>query len=153
MYPTARQEGILAHEINEELVIYDQERHLAHRLNRTAALVWRHCDGRTPVAEIAQVLGAKAGPAEEELVHWALDELRGANLLFEATRPATMISRRAAMQRIARVAGIALIPVVTSIVAPTPADAQSGNGGRGHNGSQNKSQNRSRGKSARRGKK
>ena len=48
--PAARTSGLVVRELAEETLVYDEERHRAHCLNRTAALVWRHCDGKTPVS-------------------------------------------------------------------------------------------------------
>jgi hypothetical protein len=43
--PQARTEGLTVRELAEETLVYDKERHKAHCLNRTAACVWKHCDG------------------------------------------------------------------------------------------------------------
>ncbi len=143
MHPKARREGILTREIGDELILYDRATHVAHRLNAIAAVVWGHCDGRRSIQELAQVVGALGEPADEELVHLALTRLSEADLLSEPLAPGRTLTRRDAVQQMARAAGLALLPVVTSIVAPTPADAQSGNefgigNGRGNgNGNQN----------------
>lgn len=124
MIPRARTQGVTTTELNDETVVYDLDRHRVHRLNQTAALVWKHCDGKSSVAEIAADVGRElAAPASEELVHQALDQLQQACLLAEPKR----ISRRELGQRV-RLTGalIVLAPVVTSIVAPTAAQAQSG---------------------------
>src|SRR2546423_15689116 len=42
--PRARDARLVIQELPDELLVYDLERHRAHSLNRTAALVWRHCD-------------------------------------------------------------------------------------------------------------
>src|ERR671934_1982561 len=75
--PGAREEGLVIQELPpEETLVYDLTRHRAHCLNQTAALVWRHCDGRTTLAEIAARLQAELGiAADEELVWLALDRL------------------------------------------------------------------------------
>ena len=100
-----------------------------HRLNRTAALVWQNCDGRTTVAELAGVLASELEiPANEAMVWMALNRLSKARLLKEpvispGTRPT--YSRRAVMQTLGSVAKISLIlPVVHSIVTPFAAQAQ-----------------------------
>src|SRR5262245_61642665 len=40
MNPEARRDGLLTEEVADELVVYDQDTNLAHRLNRSSALVW-----------------------------------------------------------------------------------------------------------------
>src|SRR5262249_13807665 len=59
--PNARTEMLTTQELADEVLVYDMQRHRAHSLNRTAALVWRHCDGNTPVAEIAQRVQQELG--------------------------------------------------------------------------------------------
>lgn len=127
MRPHARKDGLLVQEVGDELVIYDQERHRAHRLNQTAALVFRHCDGQTTVKELATLLQTELDvPADEEMVWLALDRLDKAHLLRERlTRPAGVagVSRRQVVRRLAKTAALALLPVVTTLMAPTPAMA------------------------------
>jgi hypothetical protein len=130
MLPNARQDKLLLQEIGDELVVYDQERHHIHHLNRTAAVVWRHCDGQTSVAEIARLLQNELNvPVDEEVVWLALDRLEKVHLMKERmTRPPGLvrIGRREIVRRLGRIAAAAfLLPVVTSIVTPTPAFAQS----------------------------
>ena len=45
--PQARKDGLIIKALTDEVVVYDLERHEVHCLNRVAALVWQHCDGRT----------------------------------------------------------------------------------------------------------
>lgn len=132
MLPKARRYKLLVRQIEDELVLYDQLTQRAHRLNRTAALVWRRCDGLTTVTETATqletTLGVAAGQGED-LVWVALERLEKAHLLRERlVRPADrpMLSRRDAMIRLGGAAASAvLLPVVATMVAPTPAMAQS----------------------------
>jgi hypothetical protein len=125
MTPVAGNEALLVRELAGELVVYDLERHEAHCLNRTAALVFQQCDGRTNVGEIASRLQAELGAsADEELVWQALEQLDGARLLrHKPTRPkGPGCSRRDAVRHVGL--GLAvLLPAVTSILVPTPAEA------------------------------
>jgi hypothetical protein len=95
-------------------------------LNSSAAFVWKKCNGRRSVAEVAQALSREFKvPADEQTVWLALDQLSKFNLLeAKITRPAGVpqISRRQ-MMRIGAAAAFAL-PVIVSIVAPTAANAQ-----------------------------
>jgi hypothetical protein len=129
--PVARQDGLLVEEVEDELVVYDQRRDSAHRLNRTAAIVWRHCDGKHDTAQLLQVLEAEVGKdlADEDLVEISLDMLADKGLLEDAA-PArapeeTRLSRRRFIRRVGTVGAAALVlPSVTSLVAPTAAHAQ-----------------------------
>jgi hypothetical protein len=52
LIPCARTEGLVVQTLADEVLVYDLERHKAHCLNHAAALIWKHCDGRTSVAEM-----------------------------------------------------------------------------------------------------
>ena len=49
----ARSEGIITKEVEGEVLIYDRARDRAHCLNESAAAIWKLCDGRRSVGEIA----------------------------------------------------------------------------------------------------
>ena len=67
--PLARSEGLLVEELGDETLVYDRESHEAHCLNRSAALVWRHCDGTTTVADMVSLLQQELDiPADESMV-------------------------------------------------------------------------------------
>ena len=134
MHPKARTYKLHVHDVGDELVVYDQHLEKAHRLNPTAAFIWRHADGNTSVAALASLVAAEFGvPKDPNLVLLALDRLDSAELLRESVTPIQRVTRRQAMKRVAAVAGgVAILPVVSSIMAPTPAMAQSGaTGGNG----------------------
>jgi hypothetical protein len=124
MKPVARKSGLVVRELPDEVLVYDSDRHRAHCLNRTAAIVFRNADGRRSVSELAALLGTE-GPegARETLVGMALERLAEAHLLEDepvavsASRP----SRRDVVRRVGLAA--ALLPVVASVLAPTPAEA------------------------------
>ncbi len=127
MNPHARKEGLIVEELSDETLVYDEERHKAHCLNQTAAFVWRRCDGRTSVSELARLLEDELGiPANEEVVWLALDRLDRVHLLQERGQQGTetpRYSRRELVRRLGQI-GIA-IPMVVSIVAPLAAAAVS----------------------------
>ena len=73
LMPRARQDELIVEELQDETLVYDLERHKARCLNPAAALVWRHCDGQTSVAEVAALLEEQsATPAARS--HWAASE-------------------------------------------------------------------------------
>jgi hypothetical protein len=130
MLPDARKDRVLVEKIGDELIVYDQDRDHAHCLNLTTMLVWELCDGQTTVLEIAEALKKKLNvPADERLVWLALDELEKAHLLREPLQLAEdirAITRRQLIQQLSLVAALAvLMPVVTSISAPSAAMAKS----------------------------
>lgn len=125
--PRARKEKLVTTELAGEKLVYDEKRNEAHCLNRTAALVWEHCDGQTTVAEMAERLERETEiPASHEMVWLALRQLEKSNLLEEPLNGASpeRVSRREMVRRIGIAAAVA-IPLVTTIVAPTAADAAS----------------------------
>jgi hypothetical protein len=125
--PRARKAGLLVETVDDEVLVYDTERHRAHALNPSAAGIWRRCDGESTPAEIASRLSdALQTPVTEELVRYGLAQLREFHLLEEpvALSPAAAPSRRDLI-RVAGLGALAL-PLITSIVAPVAAEAQSG---------------------------
>lgn len=130
MFPYARQDKLVVQELGDETIIYDEERNHVHRLNRTAALVWRACDGKTSVTDLVNILQPELGASATEDVVWlALDRLEKERLLSEKlVRPedSQFVTRRQMLKKAALVGGMTLmLPVVQSIVAPTPAMALS----------------------------
>ncbi len=126
LMPRASQDELHVEEVQDETLVYDLKRHKAHCLNRTAALVWRHCDGRASVSEVAALLEEQsATPTDEAVVWMALDRLGRTHLLSEpVTLPADRVqySRREVLRTLRRVAGISLVlPVIESIVSPLAA--------------------------------
>jgi Glycine rich protein/Coenzyme PQQ synthesis protein D (PqqD) len=111
--------------LGDEVCVYDWARHEVHALNPTAAYVWQLCDGKTSVGEMAERLRERQLPFAEQLVELALEVFKNKHLLdANSTAPAASpaMSRRALVKR-----GLtaALLPVVASVVAPTPLQAQS----------------------------
>ncbi len=113
-------------ELQGETLVYDLKRHKAHCLNQTAALVWKHCDGRTSVAGIAARMEKELHtPVKEDVIWLALDRLGQAHLLAAgAERKAGMpgLTRREVIRRLGPAAALSL-PVVASILAPEAAQA------------------------------
>jgi hypothetical protein len=121
-FPLARTDALVVKELANETLVYDLERHKAHCLNQTAALIWNHCDGKTSIGELGSVVEKEMGSAiGEEGVWFALEQLKKSKLLVElVARPADVpkLTRRELMTRIGVAASI---PLVVSILAPTAA--------------------------------
>jgi hypothetical protein len=123
MQPRARREGLIVQEVADELVVYDRRRDNVHRLNRTASLVWRRCDGTLKVEEIAACLKSELDPAaDEELVWQTLEKLESAELLEQ---PLALPAGNATTRRRAIGTLSLLLPAISTIVAPRPAAATS----------------------------
>jgi hypothetical protein len=118
---------LVIQELPDEVLIYDRERDKAHCLNQTAALVWKYCDGKTTVANIARKLALKLDSAaiDEKVIWYALDQLSKDHLLEENLAPPAMLAgmSRRQMVRTLGLTAIVAVPLVTSIMAPTPAQA------------------------------
>jgi hypothetical protein len=109
-------------DLSDETLVYDEKKSKAHCLNRTAADVWKLCDGKKTVAEIAEALAKKSkSPIDEELVWLTLRRLSKAGLLVKQKgHEQILASRRAVMRKIGMAALV--LPVITSILVP-PAEA------------------------------
>jgi hypothetical protein len=122
MRPVARRAGLLIRELPDELLVYDTKQHRAHCLNRTAATVFRNADGTRTVADLALLLAPEGDRAAgESVLAEALARLAEAGLL-EGEPAAPRWSRREVVRRVGIGAAV-LLPVVASVVAPTPAEA------------------------------
>lgn len=119
--PLARTEGLVIQELPDEVLIYDLERDKAHCLNPTAALVWKNCDGKTSVSNIAIKLSTETNlPTDERIVLLALNQLSKVRLLageISGSKNNT-INRREMIKRVGFHLAIGL-PLITSILAPT----------------------------------
>lgn len=130
MFPHARQDDLVVQEVQDETLVYDMRSHRAYCLNRVASVVWRHCNGRTSTAEIASRLRSELHvSADTQVVSLALEQLGRAHLFRARVHSApasTPYSRRELIRKVGLAGGVALLlPMVTSIVAPTPASAAS----------------------------
>ena len=123
-FPTARKSGLVIQEVPDEVLVFDLESNKAHCLNNTAAMVWRSCDGKMSVPEIAKLIGNQTGKnVGDDLVWLAIDQL-DENQLLEGTleSPLKGQTRREAIKKIGLASMIA-VPVVASLVAPQSAMA------------------------------
>jgi hypothetical protein len=123
--PIARKQGLVIQELPDEVLVYDLDRDRAHCLNQTAAFVWQRCNGRNTTAQIANTLGQEFDCTVDEKVIWlALDQLGRNHLLDrQPIPPALMGMNRRAMVKALGLAAAIAVPLVSSIVAPTPAQA------------------------------
>lgn len=110
------------------MIVYDLDSHQAHCLNHTAALVFLRSDGVHTVGDLARELGTETGmPSDEGVVRLALRQLASAGLLDPGgpRDPGARLetsSRREALKQVG-LGAAALLPVVTSLLVPSPAEA------------------------------
>lgn len=128
--PAARFDGLITTASDDELVVYDEAAKHIHHLNQVSSAIWRLCDGRRGVSEIAvatsDALGVGVG---EDTVRLALRKLDDANLLdgsLSAEVRGTAQSRRSFLKKAAVAASV---PTVVSLTAPIAASASSTCGG------------------------
>ena len=129
--PLSRRDGLLTEEVDGEVLVYDKHRELVCRLNRSAAIVWRNCDGDRTVDELVELTASELGDfVDRDLVLVALDNLAAHDLIesgYESRDEAeARLSRRRFFKRVGVTgAAAAAIPVVASMVVPTAAAATS----------------------------
>jgi hypothetical protein len=131
MRPLARTEDLLVEDVDGEVLVYDETDSLACRLNGSAAFVWRHCDGTNTVDDLVRLVAGEFGAlGRPELVHVALDELAEHGLLASGYETRSKVAARLSRRHFMRAVGIggaaaAVVPIVASMLVPTPAAASS----------------------------
>ncbi len=119
---------LILEQLPDELMIFDPDRNKAFCLNPTAAFVWRHCDGKTTVAQMTDLLREHWNkPADEEVIWFALDLLAQDGLLAPSTAlPAGAgVTRRELLQKMGTGAAMAVPLVTVLFVHPAEAHASS----------------------------
>jgi hypothetical protein len=138
-FPTARTNGLVIQEVPEEVLVFDTESNNAHCLNQTAAMVWKACDGKTSVPDIAQIIGSQTGnEISDDLVWLAIDQLNEHKLLeTQIVSKFAGESRRDVLKKIGLASMVAL-PIIASLAAPksvlaaTSCSCPSGPGAQGN---------------------
>ena len=126
MRPKSRSEKLIQRQLDGDLLLYDLDSFKAHSLNPSAALVFELCDGKRSVEELARTVAERLGMDDgAPIVHLALDRLHAAKLLEKGSFAATtkVISRRELLKALG--AAASLLPVVSSLLAPTALSAAS----------------------------
>jgi hypothetical protein len=120
--PPARSTDIVVQELGKEILIYDLNTHKAYNLNETSSIVYQACDGKTSFDELRVKTRFT-----HDIIFLAIDALKKENLLEnteEYKSPFTGINRREVIRRVG-VATMIALPVISSLIAPTAAMAQS----------------------------
>ena len=120
-----RRAGLIVEDLKRETLVYDPTVDRMHCLNPSAALVFRACDGKTPVSAVSRRLTESlGGPDDPRLVEFTLRRLSKSRLV-EGSPESTGggLSRREMAKALGLSGASLLLPVVISVVAPTPASA------------------------------
>lgn len=124
----ARTREIVIQELENETLVYDLQTNKIVCLNQTSAIVWKHCNGKNSVAEIANILSVQMKTiVGEEVVEFAIEQLKKENLLERGDKirlKISNLSRREAIRKIGLSSAI-MLPIISSVIAPTVAEAQS----------------------------
>ena len=118
-FPCARKAGLVIQDMPDEVLVYDLDTNKAHCLNKSAAFVWRSCDGKTSISDIARLFEIQTGDkVSDDFVWLALDQLNE-NSLLESEVKASFAgkSRREVIKKIGLASAVAL-PIIASLVAP-----------------------------------
>lgn len=119
--PTSKSKDILVQETTDELLIYDLNTNKTYHLNKTSTIVYRACGEQASFADLKV-----KHKFTDDLIYFTLDELKANNLLEDyKSNYFKGVSRREAIKRVGLASMIAL-PIVTGLIAPKAAAAQSG---------------------------
>ncbi len=97
--------------------------HKAFALNETSAIIYNACNGKTTFDELKVKY-----KFTDDLIFLALDELKRENLIedYDSFKsPLAGMSRREAVVKVA-LGSIVALPIISSLIAPTAAQATSG---------------------------
>jgi hypothetical protein len=125
--PVVRTDQLVCEDVSEECVIYDAREKKAHHLNSTLTWIWRRCDGNTTMEALADTFERQFNITDGlPVLITGLEQLEERDLLDNPADLDLLAAEQAAISRRAVVSGgSVLMPLVVSILAPTPAAAKS----------------------------
>jgi hypothetical protein len=116
--PLSKNKDIVVQNLEKELLVYDLKTNKAFCLNETSAAVYQACDGKTSFDDLRKI-----NPhLSDEMIDLTIHELKRENLLaedYESRFARRDLLKKAALSTVA-------LPLITMVVAPTAAQAQSG---------------------------
>ena len=123
-FPCARKAGLVIQDMPDEVLVYDLDTNKAHCLNKSAAFVWRSCDGKTSISDIARLFEIQTGDKVSDDFVWLAPDQLNENSLLESEVKASFAgrSRREVIKKIG-LASVVALPIVASLVAPKSAMA------------------------------
>jgi hypothetical protein len=126
--PKRRECDLVIENLKDEILVYDERSAKIHCLNGGTAVVFRHCDGRTSISKMAEMLcpDPKASSEAYLAVGLALAELGRLDLVCnipDRLEEMGRTSRRDFALKFGTAVG--LVPAVMSVMAPSVAMAAS----------------------------
>ncbi len=116
-------------ELPDELLLYNLSKNKAYALNNTSGFVWQNCTGEKTIKEIANDLENHLQKnVPEELIWLTLKKLHAEDLIIiedETIFNEINTNRREILKK-AGLATLVALPIVSSLIAPQAAAAQSG---------------------------
>lgn len=126
--PKSRDNELVVQELGKEVLIYDFNNHKACSLNETSSIIWKMCDGKTPVERMSQILSRQLKkPVADEIIWLALDNFKRNDLLADNADfgiEFNNLSRREIIRK-AGLASMIALPLITGITAPEAVQAAS----------------------------
>ncbi len=126
--PKARQENLVIQELENEILIYDIKSNKCFCLNESLKLIWHLCDGKNSANEISNLMSQNFRTiVSENFILLGLRELYREDLLEkEGDLEFSFLksSRRELIKNIG-FASIITLPIISSVVVPSVAMAQS----------------------------
>jgi coenzyme PQQ synthesis protein D (PqqD) len=125
--PVVRTDQLVCEDVSGECVIYDAREKKAHHLNSTLTWIWRRCDGNTTMEALADSFERQFNITDGlPVLITGIEQLEARNLLDNPVNVNLLAAEQTAISRRTVVAGgSVLMPLVVSILAPTPAAAKS----------------------------
>lgn len=111
---------LIKEELGEELVVFDRASNKAHLLDARSAAVFRASADGAMLSELEPLMDAGSPEKRAALVRFAVLELERVGLVVTSGRDEARLSRRSLLKTLGTAASL---PIIVSIVAPTPAAA------------------------------
>jgi hypothetical protein len=125
-----RERFIIQH-VGTETLLYDEIRHKAFCLNQVSGLIWKLAEKPRTLKQLAEAASSELQhPVSEDIVRFALADLDRDGLLEPRAESHDLMapSRREMVKKLG-VGAALMMPLVTSVFAPTPAFASTPHGG------------------------
>lgn len=116
-----RSKDIVVQQLGKETLVYDTAINKAYCLNETSTIIYNACNGTTTFDELKN-----RHNLTEDLIYFALDELKNQNLLQDENYSAAFagMNRREVIRKVGMSSMLAL-PVITTLLAPKSVAAAS----------------------------
>jgi len=126
--PRSKKAGMHIEQIGDELLVYNLADHRVHRLNASLAVIWQNADGSRTRDQLAEQVRQRLHiPCDAQIVALALRQLQSSDLLESCDLDADPLPTRRELGLKLANWGLAAsaLPLLASIVSPTPAMARS----------------------------